>query len=260
MGRLSFAGVVLCAVVTRADGIPTVDALAYSGVALNNGVPIVGAPVEVSLWDAVTGGTKLCESTMPVMTGDQGRFKVPLAGCVAAVSQNPDVFVEVKVMGTATQRTRLGAVPFSVQAATASRIVGRARTNGADGGIRTTVEGVFCGVTAPTTGLFQGPNGSTGLGASKSLCESSCGSPTAHMCTVYEAHRSIELGQNLSNSWVKGTTNFAAGGVQLNDCFLWTYGNRVSGSQSVQGTALLNAPTRIEGDWCDATRPIMCCD
>lgn len=114
-----------------ADGIPTTDTLVYSGVAFGaGGAVLAGVPVNVSLWDLETSGTtstnKKCEAAAPAQTDTQGRFRVSLAGCVTAVSQNANLFAEVSVSGVPLARTRLGAAPYAVEAlrsATTSQIL-----------------------------------------------------------------------------------------------------------------------------------------
>lgn len=110
---------------TLADGIPTADALVYGGVAFGaSGAVLAGVPVNVSLWDVANGGTptdnKKCEAVAPGQTDAQGRFRVSLAGCVSAVSQNPNLFAEVTVNGVALPRSKLSASPYAIEALRAS--------------------------------------------------------------------------------------------------------------------------------------------
>ena len=248
--------------------VPTTDALRYSGVALGPTGSPLSSPQNMTLaiWSVQSGGSpgqnqRCVTANTPIPLDTQGRFSIPLpADCVTAVAQNADLFLELTIGGNTLPRTRVGAVPYAVQSKTTSRVVLTATTHGADGGIRTTVDGVYCGSTANTNGAFSAQGGLTGVRAAKLLCEQACSSATAHMCTATEAVRSIELGQTLPDSWVKGTPSPVAGGSFQNDCFLWTSGSRVAGAANNLGTAVLNGTTRLEGDYCDIMHPILCCD
>ncbi len=131
MNRFLLVATIALSQLASADGIPTTDALVYSGVAFGTGGAVLAAvPVNVSLWDVETGGTtstnKKCEAATPAQTDAQGRFRVSLAGCVTAVSQNANLFAEVSVSGVPLARTRLGASPYAVEAlrsATTSQIL-----------------------------------------------------------------------------------------------------------------------------------------
>lgn len=131
MNRFLLVATIALSHLASADGIPTTDALVYSGVAFGpGGAVLAGAPVNVSLWDVESGGTtstnKKCEAAAPAQTDSQGRFRVSLAGCVTAVSQNANLFAEVSVSGVPLARTRLSAAPYAVEAlraATTSQIL-----------------------------------------------------------------------------------------------------------------------------------------
>jgi len=106
--------------IARATGIPTTNPLYYSGMLADTaGKPLSTSPqtIGVDLYDAQTAGNKKC-STAPVSTTlTQGRFRVALdSTCVAAVQDNSDLWVEVTVGGTSMARTKIGAVPYAVEA------------------------------------------------------------------------------------------------------------------------------------------------
>ncbi len=96
-------------------------ALNYAGTLLDaNGAPLTGSHnIGMSLWDAATLGTKLCElSSAPVPLDAAGRFSVTLpGGCMPqAISAKPVTYIEVSVDGASLGRSRLGAVPYAVEA------------------------------------------------------------------------------------------------------------------------------------------------
>jgi hypothetical protein len=106
-----------------ADGIPATDPLSYSGVLLNS----VGAPVtstvsaRLSLWDdqtATLSASRKCETSVPALTPDSaGRFRITLeAACLGVVKANPNLWVQVEIGTTALPRSKLGAVPYAVEA------------------------------------------------------------------------------------------------------------------------------------------------
>lgn len=102
-----------------ASGIPATNALTYSGFLEDSaGAPVDGSrSIAVELWDAASGGSKLCERTSAATTVTNGRFAVQLPdACTAAVTTYADTWVEVLVAGASLGRTKLGAVPYAVEA------------------------------------------------------------------------------------------------------------------------------------------------
>ncbi len=103
----------------RAGGIPTTDPLFYSGLLTDKtGVALSGKKaVAIDLYDAATGGSKKCTTAAKSVTLVQGRFRVALdKACVEAVHDNADLWVEVIVDGTSMGRSKIGAVPYAVEA------------------------------------------------------------------------------------------------------------------------------------------------
>jgi microcystin-dependent protein len=104
----------------RASGIPTMNPLVYTGTLLDNGQPDTGSHfILLKLWN---GSTLAC-STIPAgntqLVG--GRFSIPLdPTCVPAIHQDPNVQIEVVVDGTSMGKTPVSAVPYAVEADTAS--------------------------------------------------------------------------------------------------------------------------------------------
>jgi hypothetical protein len=103
-----------------ADGIPATGALTYSGVLEDaNGVALTGSKnIQVLLWGAASGGsTAECQSPSAAQTLVGGRFQVALPdACAQAIRAKPDLWVEVIVEGKSLGRTKLGAVPYAVEA------------------------------------------------------------------------------------------------------------------------------------------------
>jgi microcystin-dependent protein len=104
----------------RAAGIPTGSALSYSGTLLTFGQPDNSShAITLNLW---VGNAIACQTVSPSMIQVlNGRFSVPLdPSCVQVIHQNANVNIEVLIDGTSMGQTPLGAVPYAVEAATAS--------------------------------------------------------------------------------------------------------------------------------------------
>jgi hypothetical protein len=107
-----------------AGGIPAKGALTYSGVLQKpDGSPLTssGHNLEIKLWSTgPTGGTALCDTTVaaPTFTLDNsGRFSVQLDdACTGAIGANAGAFVEILLDGNTLGRTKLGAVPYAIEA------------------------------------------------------------------------------------------------------------------------------------------------
>jgi hypothetical protein len=127
-----------------AGGIPAKGALTYSGVLQKqDGSPLSspGHNLEIKLWSTgSTGGTALCSTIVPApeFTLDAGgRFSVQLNDtCTGAIGANPGAFVEIVLDGNTLGRTKLGAVPYAIEANHA------ATADSAAGPLQTTVDGL----------------------------------------------------------------------------------------------------------------------
>ena len=106
----------------RASGIPALNTLSYSGTLLNNGQPENASHfILLKLWEK--GNASAACSTIPAgsISVVNGRFTIPLdSSCVAVIHKSPDVEVEVVVDGTSMGKTSLAAVPYAIEADTAS--------------------------------------------------------------------------------------------------------------------------------------------
>ena len=230
--------------------------LAYSGVILEGAGPVADGShtVGLALFTSESGGTALCVVAPAALTTRAGHFSIEVAApeCGTAIEQNDSLWVELTVDGSTLSRSRVGAVPFAVSS---ERLV----LHGAEGAITT---GLYCGATAATTGrLRAGPGGSlVGYRAGRALCETACGSRTAHMCSTDEMLRTFQLGRDdFPDGWMAtGHYNYSAA---LVDCEGWTqnlagYYGMLAMSASSRG---LESPTGF-GVTCDTRRPVLCCD
>jgi hypothetical protein len=114
----------LLAVRARAAGIPGADVLTYTGYLEDaDGQPLQSTvSIAVELWnDGKAGaGDKVCEAVVETVELQAGRFQVPLTDCDAEVKKNPNLWTEVRVDGASLGRTKLGAVPYAIEAAHAT--------------------------------------------------------------------------------------------------------------------------------------------
>jgi len=109
----------------RAVGIPASKPMTYSGVLTDAaGTPLSGMKnIQVQLWDMATAGTVQCTAGPTPLTLVAGSFQLALPDtCTAAVQSLPDLWAEVFVDGASLGRTKLGAVPFAVEATRASTV------------------------------------------------------------------------------------------------------------------------------------------
>jgi hypothetical protein len=103
----------------RAAGAPTAQPLTYSGILTDTaGTPLSGAKnIQITLFDMATAGTQQCSVGPTATMLTSGAFQVVLpAACAAAIHANGDLWIEVFVDGTSLGRTKLGAVPYAIEA------------------------------------------------------------------------------------------------------------------------------------------------
>lgn len=243
-----------------ADVPPDGEALEYVGVFEG---AAAGSPVSVALYDNGTAGagTLLCGPVSATVVGTRFKALLP-ASCAKAIRENPAVFIQVSVSGIAVDRVRMRAQAYSLDA---KRVV-----LSSDAGVRTTVDGVFCGATANTTGRIEASAPTiVGSRAGKRLCQQACGSSTAHMCKASEALQSFELGVTgpVPRGWVKTMAgsyfSLAADLAYADDCHGWSDGaqrtnNRLNLGGLYDSTAFSDPVVSNAG--CDQSYPILCCD
>jgi hypothetical protein len=103
----------------RASGIPPTGAMTYSGILEDpNGNPQSGTRVlQIQLWDAATGGTSQCSVGPSSQELVGGRFQITLSdACTSAVKAKQNLWIEIVMDGVSAGRTKLGAVPYAVEA------------------------------------------------------------------------------------------------------------------------------------------------
>jgi hypothetical protein len=103
-----------------AGGIPATGTMSYSGTLQDaSGALLTGNHnIELKLWSTVSGGADpLCTTGSHAVELQGGRFSVPLPEkCTSMVKANSDTFADVLVDGASLGRTKLGAVPYAVEA------------------------------------------------------------------------------------------------------------------------------------------------
>lgn len=237
-----------------ADGVPTVTPLTYSGVLqTTSGAPITGTQsMQLTFWDdaaANASANQKCKTSTQSVTADaQGRFQVTLdQACVEVVRTNPNLWVQLQVGAILLPRSKLGAVPYALEAGKATRVALATATG------RATVEGLYCGPSTPVSGAWSSNGGLTGILAGKKLCEQTCASTTAHPCLPAEATRSYMLGTTPIKGWVApaGFDPRNSGGY----C-----GNYKSAVSTNLGTIFDPLDFGPWSDNCNNIQPILCCD
>jgi hypothetical protein len=102
-----------------ASGIPDMSPLYYAGTLTENGQVVSGQrAITINLWaDGTTGTTPLCQTVASAAQVTNGRFRIALATpCKAALNQNNNAWVEVIEGATTLGRSKIGAVPYAVEA------------------------------------------------------------------------------------------------------------------------------------------------
>jgi hypothetical protein len=110
----------------RAAGVPTTTPLTYSGTLTDtSGVALTGSKnLQVQLWDAATAGNVACTTGSAAQMLVNGGFSIALPDpCVAAIHTTQDLWAEVLVDGGSTGRTKIGAVPYALEADSAVKVV-----------------------------------------------------------------------------------------------------------------------------------------
>jgi hypothetical protein len=137
--------VALVATRTMAAGIPATGLTYAAFLEDEAGAPVDGArQISVGLWDAATEGARVCDRPSAATTVTRGRFSVLLPdACTTAVKANKDLWVEVQVGGASLGRTKLGAVPYAIEAdraQTAANATTAATANAAGGALKTQLD------------------------------------------------------------------------------------------------------------------------
>lgn len=117
-----------------AAGAPGIAALTYSGTLEGaDGAPLTGShQVQIGFYAAQSGGTPVCQTDSSNIALDpHGRFSVSLPeACTTAVRGNPNLWSEVLVNGSSLGRAKIGAVPYALEATSATQATqGAVRVN-----------------------------------------------------------------------------------------------------------------------------------
>jgi hypothetical protein len=270
--------------------------LYYGGYLEDDGLPVLNPrTLQINIWDDPTstdsGAHLKCFLAPTVTSFDKGRFRVALPdACTAVVTAQPTLWVEVIVDSHALPRSRIGAVPFAVQAASVpwsgldgvdaqtewpgtipyARVANPPDVAALEARVATletrrpiyvnratnsqySMDAGYCGRTAPTTG-FLVESGALGYAAAKLRCEKACNSPTAHICTGEELVRHLQTGGAAppTPGWYAAGIAAEASGGTIFDCSGFT-----SNLSTQFGLQFQVAPS-VAG--CDGAQPINCCD
>jgi hypothetical protein len=141
-----------------AAGIPATGTLTYTGYLESpDGTAVSTAKnIALAVYDAVTAGNKVCEVNSAPITPVSGRFQIALpGGCTAQISANPELWIEVWVDGTSLGRTKLGAVPYAVEAGHAVTADSATTAANAVGGLATQIAGFANKSEVPVVTAWQ---------------------------------------------------------------------------------------------------------
>jgi hypothetical protein len=244
-----------------AAGAPQSAPLVYSGTLQDSvGAPLTGSQnLTLRLFSQASGGIEACVTPQQSVTPDAlGRFSLSLStACVDEVRRQADLFVELQINATVMPRVKLNAVPYALEAdraLAAGRLV-RASAPLPDGGVTRalSLNGTFCGATNNRNGNQGGYRGV------KQLCETTCGRPTAHLCSTQEVVASYSVGLDVPTGWLSGMyTALGTPTIGFDDCIGYTSSATTSISPFWDTTA---GATRVSGAFCnEVARPFLCCD
>jgi hypothetical protein len=255
----------------------------YSGYLEDANGPVNGLKsIVLRLFDAATGGTSVCADSPSATHGSQvtaGRFRFALDdSCAAAVQVHSELWAELTVEGQTLPRSRMGAVPYALNAARVSwngvtdvdattewpgtlpysRLKG-AQSAGDDGTVYT-LAGRYCGSTpaGPTTGGYR---------AVKQQCQTACGNVSgAHVCTSEELIRSTAIGVSIpADGWfATGTASprgSTPGNGYYNDCFGFTVSDDKHSGVVWRVKDDTGKPVSFPDTYgCQSRFPILCCN
>jgi hypothetical protein len=150
--------------VAHANGIPASGALVYSGILTDGSGNPLASPqsLGIAVYDSATGGRKVCEQSPKDVDVDvSGRFQVSMPdACVAAIAAQPELWVEVSVAGSSLGRSKIGAVPYAVEAGDAARLQGKEPS---DLAVPSGMIGMFASACPSGWSLTDGTNGTPDL-------------------------------------------------------------------------------------------------
>ena len=185
---------------------------------------------------------------------------VPLAllaisrGVTAAV---PYTFAPGDVLSSSAMNTNFSDLDARIAKA---RFVGAAPDGGATYSVGMTS---YCGKTGPLNGKLTFPGKTDGYAAAKSLCETACKSPSAHMCLGEEVVRTAQAGQPAQSGWFAPATVSATAGPTLimGDCSGWTLDTAGTGAAgNPNNFGMLWSGGSMGWTGCDQPEAVLCCD
>lgn len=125
----------------------------------------------------------------------------------------------------------------------------------ADGGF--SAGAVYCGATGNTVADLSSlaANGS-GYGKARAQCQTTCSSPSAHMCSGDELTRTSQLGTtSMPSGWyTSGAASAISGGTNNYECMGWT-----NGTASYYGSAWGSTDVPSFAP-CNTSYPVLCCN
>lgn len=182
--------------VTRslAAGIPATGTLTYTGVLLNpDGTSVSGSKsIGIVVYDAQTAGNQICNVPSASITLTGGRFQVALPdACRTGVNAHADLWVEVAVDGTLLGRTKLGAVPYAVEASHADKATqAESMTTATDQSVDAQwmlLHAAAAGACSANAAFDTGANGGAVVPKSTSTCDQTCAALTGATYTCQAA-------------------------------------------------------------------------
>ncbi|MFZ5893425.1 MAG: hypothetical protein ACOY0T_20355 [Myxococcota bacterium] len=207
----------------RAAGIPATEVLTYSGqLLLADGTPVNGPRnIALAVYDAAVAGNRVCDVVSSEVVIVDGRFQIPLGdACVVAVRTFPDLWVDVQVDGATVGRSKLGAVPYAVQAAEASAAVGVLAQQVVPTGAVMAFDLAKC---PPGWTELEAARGRTLIGVTAGLARGTPVGSNSVALTVAQmpahSHTGTTGAGNAMSYRVVGTTGLAASGNHVNG---WT--------------------------------------
>jgi len=206
-----------------AAGVPDVNALTYTGyLETPAGVPVTTlVNLNVSVYDAEVAGNKVCEKAVMDLAPVAGRFQVELPdNCVAAVKANPNLWVEILVGGAALGRTKLGAVPYALEAGhatSADSATNATNATTATGALHTRITALEACPGDPQAPAAYGfciwhENNGTYYSQTYREAAATCKAKGARLCTLAEVSAAQAAGaQWCAFSWVADRADNANG-------------------------------------------------
>ncbi len=150
----------------RAAGIPATAALTYTGYLESpDGTPVTASKgINLYMYDVPTAGEPVCQVVPPApIAVAAGRFQIALPDkCTEQVKVKPDLYIDIQVDGLFLGRTKLGAVPYAVEAGHA--VAAESATNATNAAHATAADSATIATTAAKATTADGLRG-VALGA-----------------------------------------------------------------------------------------------